>query len=175
VALLSHDLWVSRYGADPSIVGATIQVDGASREVIGVMPASYDFPSPDVDVWIPFQLSPTSTMFGAHFIQAVARLAPGVTVDAAIADARSLVARYPEVGYGPSWFEDVYDGGAVVRPLREDIVLDSSRPLLIVLGTVGFVPLIACSNTRTCCWFERSVAARRTPCVWRRVEPLSPR
>ena len=146
VALLSHDLWVSRYGADPSLVGRTIQLDGTSREVIGIMPSYYDFPSPDTDVWIPFQFPLTSTNFGAHYIQAVARLAPDVTIAAAIDDARSLVARYPEVGYGPAWFENTYDGGAVVRPLREDIVLDSSRPLLIVLGTVGFVLLIACSN-----------------------------
>jgi predicted permease len=146
VALLSHDLWVNRYGADPSIVGRTIQVNGTSREVIGIMPASYDFPSPDVDVWIPFQLPATSTTFSAHFISAIARLAPGVTVDAAIADARSLIARYGEVGYAPTWFESVLDGGAVVRPLREYIVGNSGRALLIVLGTVGLVLLIACSN-----------------------------
>jgi predicted permease len=146
VALLGHGLWVNRYGADPSIVGRTIQLDGTPREVIGIMPAYYDFPSPDIDVWIPFQLPATSTNFGAHYIQAVARLAPEVTIEAAIDDARSLVARYPEVGYGPTWFESVYDGGADVLPLREAIVHDSSRPLLIVLGTVGFVLLIACSN-----------------------------
>jgi putative ABC transport system permease protein len=146
VALLSHDLWVNRYGADPSIVGRTIQVNGTSRQVIGIMPASYDFPSPDVDVWIPFQLPATSTTFSAHFISAIARLAPGVTVDAAIADARSLIARYGEVGYAPTWFESVLDGGAVVRPLREYIVGNSGRALLIVLGTVGLVLLIACSN-----------------------------
>jgi predicted permease len=146
VALLGHDLWVNRYGADPSIVGRTIQLDGTAREVIGIMPASYDFPAPEVDVWIPFQLPPTSTTFSAHFISAIARLAPGVTVDAAIDDARSLVARFGEVGYGPTWFDDFFDGGAVVRPLREQLVGASSRPLLIVLGTVGLVLLIACSN-----------------------------
>ena len=146
VALLSHDLWVSRYGADPSIVGRTIQLDGVSREVIGIMPPNFSFPAPEVDLWIPLQLPPTSTTFGAHFIFAIARLAPGVSVDAAIDDSRSLVARFGEVGYPPSWFETFFDGGAVVRPLREDIVADASRPLLIVLGTVGFVLLIACSN-----------------------------
>ena len=146
VALLSHDLWVSRYGADRSIVGRTVQLDGASREVIGIMPANFSFPTPEVDLWLPLQLPPTSTTFGAHFINAIARLAPGVSVDAAIEDSRSLVARFGEVGYPPSWFETFFDGGAVVRPLREDIVADASQPLLIVLGTVGFVLLIACSN-----------------------------
>lgn len=146
VVLLSHELWERRYGADPSIVGRTIQLNGVSREVIGVMPAHYDFPSPDVDVWLPFQLSPTATLFNAHFIDAIGRLAPDVTTSAAIDDARRLVARFGEVGYGPTWFESVFDGGAVVRPFRDYIVGDVRQPLLILLGTVGFVLLIACSN-----------------------------
>ena len=68
VALLSHDLWVSRYGADPSILGRLIDLNGTPREVIGIMPAAYEFPTPEVDVWIPFQLDPASENFGAHFI-----------------------------------------------------------------------------------------------------------
>jgi putative ABC transport system permease protein len=146
VALLSHGLWASQYGADPAIVGRTIHLNGTSREVIGVMPAGYDFPSPELDVWIPFQLDPASNNFGAHFIFAIARLAPGVTIKAAARDARSLVARFDEVGYDASWFKEIFDGGAVVRPLRDYVVGDARRPLLIVLATAGFVLLIACSN-----------------------------
>ena len=146
VALLSHDLWVRQYGADPSILGRTIDLNGTPREVIGVMPVGYNFPTPEVDAWIPFQLDPASENFGGHYILAIARLAPGVTIEAATADARSLVARFTEVGYDPSWFEGVFDGGAVVRRFRDYIVGDARQPLLIVLGTVGFVLLIACSN-----------------------------
>jgi putative ABC transport system permease protein len=146
VALLSHELWMSQYGADPAILGRTITLDGTSREVIGVMPAGYDFPSPDVELWTPMQLNPASPNFGGHYIMAIARLAPGVTMEAAVGDARSLVARFSEIGYGPAWFEGVFDGGAVVRPLRDYIVGSAREPLLIVLGIVGFVLLIACSN-----------------------------
>ena len=146
VALLSHDLWVSRYGADPSILGRIIYLFGAAREVIGIMPAGYDFPTPGVDVWIPLQLNPASNNFGGHNISAIARLAPGVSIEAAIGDARSLIARFDEAGYGPNWLEEIFDGGAIVRPLREEIVGDARQPLLIVLGTAGFVLLIACSN-----------------------------
>jgi putative ABC transport system permease protein len=146
VALFSHDLWVSRYGADPSILGRIIYVFGAAREVIGIMPAGYDFPTPGVDVWIPLQLNPASDNFGGHNISAIARLPPGVSIEAAIGDARSLIARFDEAGYGPHWLEEIFDGGAIVRPLREEIVGDARQPLLIVLGTVGFVLLIACSN-----------------------------
>jgi predicted permease len=146
VALLSHDLWASQYGADPSIVGRIVYVFGAPREVIGVMPAGYDFPTPEVDVWIPLQLNPASANFGGHDIRAIARLAPGVTIEVAADDARRLIARFDEVGYDASWFEEIFDGGAIVRPLRDDVVRDARQPLLIVLGTVGFVLLIACSN-----------------------------
>jgi putative ABC transport system permease protein len=146
VALLSHDLWASQYGADPAILGRTVQVNGTSREVIGVMPAGYDFPTPRVELWTPWQLNPASTNFGAHYIQGIARLAAGVTIEAAIGDARSLVARYGELGYGPQWFESLYDGGAVVRPIRDVIVGNARETLLIVFGTVGFVLLIACGN-----------------------------
>jgi predicted permease len=146
VALLSHALWAEQYGADPRILGRTINLNGVSREVIGVMPAGFDFPVPEVDAWIPFQLNPASADFSQHFIFAIARLAPGVTIEAAAADARSLVARFTEVGYDASWFEGVFDGGAVVRPFRDYIVGEARQPLLIVLGTVGFVLLIACSN-----------------------------
>jgi predicted permease len=151
VLLLSHDLWVSQYGSDPAILGNTVDVNGTPREVIGVMPASYDFPTYpgpalDIDGWIPFQLDPASTNFGSVYINAIARLAPGVTIEAATDDARRLVARLDEAGYPASWFESIFDGGAVVRPLRDYVGESARQPLLIVLGTVGFVLLIACSN-----------------------------
>jgi putative ABC transport system permease protein len=146
VVLLSHDLWASRFGSDPSILGKRIDLDGRRREVIGIMPASFDFPRSDVAAWIPFPLDPASPNFGAHFLDGIARLKPGVTIDAATDDARSLVARFGELGYPASWFKDVFDGGAIVRPLREKIAGSARRPLLIVLGTVGLVLLIACSN-----------------------------
>lgn len=146
VALLSHDLWISQYGADPGVVGRVIDIDGAAREVIGVMPAYYGFPRQDVDLWVPFQLDPASDNFGSHRFDAIARLAPGVTLEAATADARSLVGRFSEIGYSAFWFEGVFDGGAVVRPWRDVVAGDAREPLLIVFGTVGFVLLVACSN-----------------------------
>ena len=110
------------------------------------MPAAYHFPTPDADAWIPLQLDPASGNFGGHYITAIARLKPGITIEAATDDARSLVARFDEAGYGPSWFKNIFDGGAIVRPLREEIVGNAREPLLIVFGTVGFVLLIACGN-----------------------------
>jgi len=146
VALISDGLWVNRFGADPDVLGKTIELNGVTWEVIGVMPDGYDFPTPETDVWIPHQLDPASENFGGHHIEGIARLAPGVTIEAATADAKSLIARFDEVGYGPEWFEGIFSGEAVVRTLKDGIVGDTRIPLLILMGTVGFVLLIACSN-----------------------------
>jgi putative ABC transport system permease protein len=146
VVLLSDGLWRDRYGADPGIVGRMVELNGVSREVVGVMPAGFDFPTPQTDVWAPDRLNPASENFGGHHIAAIARLAQGATIESAIEDAESLIARFDEIGYGPEWFVGIFSGEAFVRTLKDDIVGDSRQPLLILLGTVGFVLLIACSN-----------------------------
>ena len=146
VALLSDGLWVGRYGSDPSILGRVINLNGQQVEVIGVMPGGYDFPWPQIDVWLPLQLDPASENYGLHTISAIARLAPGTTIQAAVADAENLIGGFDEVGYGPNWFGDVFTGEASVLTLQDQIVGDARRPLLILLGTMGFVLLIACSN-----------------------------
>ena len=131
------------------------------------MPPYYDFPAPEVDAWIPFQLDPASDNFGAHFIGAIARLKPGVTIEAATDDARSLIGRFNELGYAPSWFKDVFDGGAIVRPLREEITGDARESLLIVFGTSDSCYSLHAATSPTCCSFELKAAARRTRFAWR--------
>jgi predicted permease len=143
LVLVSQRLWRSLFGSDPSIVGRKVSLNGVQRDVIGVMPEDYGFPDPRVDVWIPLQLDPASRG-GTPSIHGVARLAPGATVESATADARSLIARYGEIGFG-NW-KNQFTGEANVRTLKEDLVGDVRRPLLILLGTMAFVLLIACSN-----------------------------
>ena len=146
VALLSDGLWIDYYGSDPGIIGRVIELNGQQVEVIGVMPRGYNFPTPEIDVWIPRRLDPASENFGGHHLAGIARLAPGSTVESAVADAESLIGRFDEVGYGPTWFTGIFDGGVVVRTVQEEVVGNARQPLLILLGTVGFVLLIACSN-----------------------------
>ncbi len=146
VVLVSHALWVDRYGADPGLVGRMLDINGTGREVIGIMPPGYDFPNGEIDVWAPRQLDPASENFGGHHIFGVARLAEGITVEAATGDAEALIGRFDELGYTQQWFQTIFSGEATVRTLKEDIVGDSRQPLIILLGTVGFVLLIACSN-----------------------------
>jgi putative ABC transport system permease protein len=110
------------------------------------MPASFKFPQPDVDVWIPFQLDPTSTNVNRPSIGLIARLAPGATVESATTDAERLVAGFAAIGYPLNWTRDIITGKAHVRTVKDDVVGRSRRPLLVLLGTMAFVLLIGCSN-----------------------------
>jgi predicted permease len=146
MVVLSHGLWVGYFGSDPSVIGRTIELTGLQVEVIGVMPNGFNFPSPDIDLWIPRRLDPESQNFGGHSIAGIARLRPGVTIEAAVADAESLIARFGEAGYGETWFTGVFSGEAFVETVKDDLVGDARQPLLILLGAMAFVLLIACSN-----------------------------
>src|SRR5439155_3736006 len=94
VAVLSHGLWVRRYDGDPSVVGRPIALDGVPTTVVGVMPASYAFPDPTVEVWTAEPIA-RAQGFGLWNYAGVARLRDGVTVDAARAELNGLIADVP--------------------------------------------------------------------------------
>jgi putative ABC transport system permease protein len=146
VGILSHRFFTGYFGGDASVLGRSIDLSGTSVEVIGVMPQGFDFPSPEIDIWVGRNLNPESENFGGHSISGIARLAPGVTIERAIEDSEGLIARFDEAGYGPTWFQGVFSGEAFVSTLRNEIVGDIRTPLLILLGAMAFVLLIACSN-----------------------------
>jgi len=146
VVLLSHDLWSSRFGSDPSVVGRTITLRDWSAEVIGVMPRGFDFPSPEVDVWTLGRLRTGSPDVAEHSWGAIARLAPGVTIEEATADAERLIAGFDALAYSPERREGMFSGRAIVRPLLDEVVGEARLPLLIALASAGFVLLIVCTN-----------------------------
>jgi len=147
VAIVSHGLWVERFGSDPALVGRSIVLDGRSCEVVGVMPADFEFPSDDVDLWIPLPVDPTETSFRGFNEEGIARLAPGVTPDAAEGDVQSLIPRLTEryADITPALLDQM-GLKARVRPYLDDVVGDVRTALWVLLGTVGFVLLIACAN-----------------------------
>ncbi len=146
VALLSHRFWTGYFGADPSVLGRSLDLGNFTVEVVGVMPQGFAFPSPEIDMWLPRGLDPESENFGGHSIWGIARLAPNATVESAKEDSESLIARFAEAGYGPTWFTGVFSGEAFVRTLQDQVVGDVRTPLLILLGAMALVLLIACSN-----------------------------
>lgn len=143
VTLISHALWQDRYGSDPSVIGRSITLGPEDHEVIGVMPQGYDFPSPGTDAWVLRRLDPASDDFRAHFLTVFARLSDGVTITDAEADTERIIAGFSAIGYGPEWFEEIFTGEAVVRPLRDDIVGTAREPILIAFGTVALLLAVA--------------------------------
>lgn len=146
VALLDHGTWTTRFGADPSLVGRTIELDGDAVEVVGVMPAGFSFPDDEAELYRPLFVDPNGS-FGQFGLRAVSRLAPGMSVE--LAERRSTEALARATDFFPDLTEDFLEQAGfsvTVRTLRDRIVADVEAVLWILLGTVGFVLLIACAN-----------------------------
>ena len=146
--MLSHALWQRRYGADRSIIGKPIQVDGTAREVVGVMPPTFRFPNEAVEMWTPMAIDRANLNNGNFNRNAVGRLRPGITLAAAEAEMQPILSRLPDEIPGlmtRRMFEQAAIR-AVLHPLRDDVIGDIRPVLFTVLGTVAFVLLIACAN-----------------------------
>jgi putative ABC transport system permease protein len=151
VAVISYALWLTRFHRDAGILGRTIDLDGRSYSVIGVMPRSFEFPMQpgrlnQTELWVPLSLTPdelAEAHEGFWGYQMVARLRDGVTVRQGALDV-DRVSRVIARNFPPSMAAIQIRGD--VAPLRESVVGDV-RPLLkILLGAVGIVLLIACVN-----------------------------
>jgi len=142
VAIIGHSLWQTRFGSDRDIIGRNIVLDAKSYAVVGVMPASFRYPEADTQVWTPLVLPEDSkTARGAHWLSVVARLKPGVSFDRAQAEMQTIAGRlqtqYPDSNK---------DWSVFLRPLRKEVIGNIQIALLVLLGAVGIVLLIACSN-----------------------------
>ena len=148
VVILSHALWQRRYGADRSIVGTSIQVDGTAREVIGVMPATFRFPNETIELWIPMAIDRAHLSTGNFNRNAIGRLRPGVTIQAAEAEMQPIIMRLPDDVPG-MMTRRMFDQAKIrvtLHALRDDVIGDIRPILFTVLGTVAVVLLIACAN-----------------------------
>ncbi|HEX5438799.1 MAG TPA: ABC transporter permease [Gemmatimonadaceae bacterium] len=152
VVIISDALWHRRFGGDPGIIGRAITLDGKPTTVIGVMPPSFSFPLPGLEVdpaadfFVPLRMTPAvmherGNSYDAFYI---ARLAPGVPLRRARAAANEIASRMAELH--PDAFPRGFPVVANAVPLRQRLVADVRRSLLILLGAVGFVLLIACIN-----------------------------
>jgi putative ABC transport system permease protein len=142
VTVISYGLWQRRFAGNRNVIGTEIVMNGATRTVIGVMPRGFSFRNRDNDFWNPAQFTPAEmTVRNSHFLNVVARLAPGVSLEQARADMHD-VARRLSVEY-PSSNARV---GAVVIPLKEDLLGNTSLQLIVLMAAAGCVLLIACAN-----------------------------
>jgi putative ABC transport system permease protein len=143
VAVLSYELWQRRFGADPKIVGRQIIFDGRSREIVGVMPPDFYFPSKEAEMWIPmgWNYAQIAQLRRPHFLRAVGRLKPGVTLEQSRAEMKAIASRLEE-----QYPDTNTQMGVGVGPLKEWIVSDVQLPLIVFMVAVAFVLLIACAN-----------------------------
>jgi len=146
--IISYGLWQRRFGGDQQIVGRKITLSNQPATVIGVMPAGFGWhiqrgndAAKPADIWLPFEITNELRARHGRFASAVARLKPGVTRDQAQSEMETIAARlsqqYPD--FNKTWSVNVV-------PLRVQFTGQIRKPLLILLGAVGFVLLIACAN-----------------------------
>jgi len=142
VAVVSYELWQRVLGGQPSIVGKNILLNGEKFTVIGVMPAGFQFLFNETNLWVPPDLDADDWRNrGGHFLTVVGRIKPGVTVSQANSDIKTIMARISK-----DYPDQAGRVGAYVVPLRDELAGDLRRPLILLLGAVGFVLLIGCAN-----------------------------
>jgi predicted permease len=142
VALISHGYWQTRFGGERDILKRTLRVGSNPRVIVGVMPPDFQFPN-RTDVWTPQLLTPTTNRT-SHNSLGVARLKPGLSIDAAQLELNTIAARLEQL------YPDSNKGRGVSLVRLQDVTVGNVRFTLYLLwGVVGVVLLIACANTAT--------------------------
>ena len=156
VVVIGYALWQRRYAGASDITSRTILLDGETYRVIGVMPRDFVFRDTRRAFWIPMHVTPKlRAARGSHYLNCVARLKPGVTIAAANEEMRAIAKRLRE-----QYPDDDRDIGAVVTPMKEDLLGRMQTVLVVLMCAAGCVLLIACANLASLL-LTRAVARKR--------------
>ncbi len=140
VAVISHGLWQRRFGGAPDVLGRRLPATGGDLEVIGVMPRGFAYPVGEIeptDLWVPYVIPDRErTARIAVYLRLIGRLRDGVTIDQAQARVAQRTASHA----------DAREGALVLRDLRESLTGYSRPWMLMLLGSVGFLLVLACVN-----------------------------
>jgi putative ABC transport system permease protein len=141
VAVISHKFWLSKLSSDPKVLGRKLTLSGTIYDIVGVMPEGFVLPRSQSDVWVPFSVGYPEAVDarGAHFTFGLGALRPGVTLEQARAELKTIGAELARLHP-----EEARTFNVV--PLRDRIVGPVRTPLLIVFAAVSMVLLIACVN-----------------------------
>ena len=142
VAILSHGLWLRRFGGDPQILGKDISLNHEKCTIVGVMKRDLPFPDRETELWVPIRFTKEDLAnHGSHYLQVIARLRPGLSLRIANANL-SIIAHQLEKEHPDSNAKV----GAYAVPLRDEVTGDVRPAILMLVGAVCFVLLIACAN-----------------------------
>jgi putative ABC transport system permease protein len=139
VAVLSYGLWQRRFAGDPNVIGKSLSLGNEPYTIVGVIGKQF-LSDPQADIWLPFRFDPVSTDLN-NFFQVAGLLRPGVTLAQARAQLKLAAAEYHRELPKTDPREEFH-----IEPLRDSIVGDVRKSLLVMLGAVSLVLLIACSN-----------------------------
>ncbi|MCH7717577.1 MAG: ABC transporter permease, partial [Gemmatimonadetes bacterium] len=145
--IISYDLWVRRFGADPNIIGRTIEIQRGGGEVVGVMEPGFHFPHAETHVWYTSWSVGSKASLQGLVWNSIARLKPGVSREDAERDLQRLVRTLPDA-FPDVTAQQLQDMGlrAIVVPFKDMIVRDVRVVLLLLMGTAAFLLLITWAN-----------------------------
>jgi predicted permease len=145
--VISHELWLSWFSGDSSVIGKTVNVGRADRTIIGVMAPEFKFPNDGTLLWISNTVRPEGIRPGNFSDSFVARMKPGVTTDELARELTALSRRLPDrFGGSPGYARIIARHQAVVRTISDALFGNIAGSLWVLLGAVGIVLLIACAN-----------------------------
>jgi predicted permease len=163
--ILGYGLWQRKFGGDPGVVGRTLELNGESYSVVGVMPNGFAFPRSEEmpgsfqfprqpEMWVPAITDISADSTAPDEFAVIARLKPGVSVSQSQTELNVLAKEWEKVPNGAGWFN------SKITPLTSQVAGDTRRPLLLLLCAVGVVLLIACANVANLL-LARSLGRRR--------------
>ena len=152
VVIISESMWRNRFGASPDVIGKNLEVNGLTREIVGVMPQRFRFPAANTQLWLTLGLDPADPFPGGFNYNSVARLKPGVSAADAQRDFTAVLPRMVELfptfapGVSTQMLMEQAKPKPVLVPMREDVTGGIARTLWMVATAAGLVLLVACAN-----------------------------